>query len=119
MVDVFSKRYSLLNVLSTKLLGFEFIKDLYVGDSDFYDVFDSYEHDVLDSFYRHDEFLFKIDKFCMPRCSMRDLLMLESLCGVLMRYFGISMTLDMLNEHFYWLNMKKHVYRICNACIAF
>ncbi|XP_043807313.1 uncharacterized protein LOC122721959 [Manihot esculenta] len=49
-------------------------------------------HDALsrrafNSFYKHDGYLFKSKKLCVPRCSMRDLLVLESYCGSLMGHF--------------------------------
>ena len=54
----------------------------------------------------------------MPKCSMRDLLVLESHCGGLMGYFGVHKTYDMLNEHFYWPHMRRNVEKVCNACVA-
>jgi len=35
VVDGLSRRYALLTSLQTKLLGFEFVKDLYANDSNF------------------------------------------------------------------------------------
>jgi hypothetical protein len=35
VADALSRRYALLSMLDTKLLGFEYIKDLHVQDSDF------------------------------------------------------------------------------------
>ncbi|KAF7839095.1 Transposon Ty3-G Gag-Pol polyprotein [Senna tora] len=35
-----------------------------------------------------------------------------------MGHFGVQKTLDMLNEHFYLLNMRKDVEKICAKCIA-
>ena len=39
VADALSRRYTLLSVLETKLLGFEFIKDLYASDQDFKEIF--------------------------------------------------------------------------------
>ncbi|XP_074567158.1 uncharacterized protein LOC141823840 [Curcuma longa] len=39
VVDALSRRYALLSALDTKLLGFEYIKDAYANDVDFYEVF--------------------------------------------------------------------------------
>ena len=41
VVDALSRRYALLNSLSAKLLGFEFIKELYPHDDDFGDIYAS------------------------------------------------------------------------------
>ena len=39
VADALSRRYTLLSVLETKLLGFEFIKDLYASDQYFKEIF--------------------------------------------------------------------------------
>ena len=83
------------------MLGFEHNKDLYVSDSDFGNVYVACEQKAFDKFYRHDGFLFKGSKLCVPKCSIRELLVLESHCGGLMGHFGVHKTYDMLNEHFY------------------
>jgi hypothetical protein len=74
VADALSRRYALLSMLDTKLLGFEYIKDLYVQDSDFGDVFNACEKVAFGKFYRHDGFLFRETKLCVPMCSLRELL---------------------------------------------
>ena len=44
--------------------------------------------------------------------------MRESHSGGLMGHFGVQKTLNMLSEHFYWLNMRKTVEKICAQCFA-
>ena len=39
VVDALSRRYTLINTISSKMLSFEFIRDLYVLDSDFGNVY--------------------------------------------------------------------------------
>jgi hypothetical protein len=58
VADALSRRYALLSMLNTKQLGFEYIKDLYVQDSDFGDVFNACEKVTFGKFYRHDGCLF-------------------------------------------------------------
>ncbi|XP_022858587.1 uncharacterized protein LOC111379445 [Olea europaea var. sylvestris] len=41
MADALSRRYALLNSLSTELLGFEHIKDVHGNDLDFFDIYKS------------------------------------------------------------------------------
>ncbi|XP_037493991.1 uncharacterized protein LOC119370286 [Jatropha curcas] len=88
-----SRRYVLFTALSSKLLGFEYVKDLYVSNSNFGNVYlackhVACEHGAFDKFYRHDGYLIKGSKLCVPKCSIRDLLVLESHCGGLMGHFG-------------------------------
>jgi hypothetical protein len=118
VADALSRRYALLSMLDTKLLGFEHIKDLYVQDSDFGDVFNACEKVAFGKFYRHDGFLFRETKLCVPMCSLRELLVREAHGGGLMRHFGVAKTLGILHEHFFWPHMKCDVERICEKCIT-
>ena len=67
-------------------------------------------------FYRHEGFLFKRDKLCLPICSIRELLVRESHGGGLIGHFGVHKTLGILNEHFHWPNMKHDVQSVCAKC---
>ena len=67
VADALSRRYALLSILDTKMLGFEYIKDLYAQDSDFCVVFNACEKVAFGKFYyRHDGFLFRENKLCVP-----------------------------------------------------
>jgi hypothetical protein len=92
MADALSRRYALLSILDTKLLGFEYIKDLYAQDSNFGGVFNACEKVVFGKFYRHDGFLFWENKLCVPMCSLRELLVREAHGGGLMGHFGVAKT---------------------------
>ena len=75
MADTLSRRYTLLSSLSAKLLGFEHIRELYPSDVDFRDVFQSYTKGVpKDDYFLFREFLFKRNRLCIPKCSIRELL---------------------------------------------
>ncbi|RDX88532.1 hypothetical protein CR513_29858, partial [Mucuna pruriens] len=59
-------------------------------------------HMTFNDFFRHDGFLFKGKKLCVPMNSIRQLLVRETHEGVLVGHFGELKTLDILSEHFYW-----------------
>ena len=118
VADALLQRYVLLNTLNTKLLGFEYIKELSLDDNDFGSIYDKCKVSANDRFFRHDEFLFKENKLCVPNYSMRELLVREVHKGGLMGHFGIAKTVDVLRKHFYWPNMKRDVQRICDRCIT-
>ena len=101
VADALSRRYVLISTLSAKLLGFEHIKEMYEKDADFGNIFVACESSAFDKFYKHDGFLFRENKLCIPNCSLRELLVLESHGGGLMGHFGVAKTLDMLREHFF------------------
>ena len=65
VADALCHRHALLSTLTTKLLGFEYLKDLYASDIDFAICKRSYK----DDFYRHDGFLFKGSRLCIPQSS--------------------------------------------------
>ncbi|XP_052181971.1 uncharacterized protein LOC127794765 [Diospyros lotus] len=67
---------------------------------------------------RHNGFLFRESKLCVPKCSLRELLIREAHGGGLMGHFGITKTLDVLHEHFFWPHMKCDVERICEKCVT-
>ncbi|KAH9769141.1 Endonuclease [Citrus sinensis] len=80
VADALSRRYALISTLHVKLLGFENIKELYVNDLDFANVFNACEKVA----FAHG--------------------------GGLMGHFGIAKTLDVLKEHFFWPHMKRDVH---------
>uniref|UniRef100_A0A2N9J1K8 Reverse transcriptase domain-containing protein n=1 Tax=Fagus sylvatica TaxID=28930 RepID=A0A2N9J1K8_FAGSY len=118
VADALSRRYVLLTSMSAKLLGFEYVKDMYADDANFSDVYKACDKTAFGKFYKHDGYLFKESKLCVPSCSMRELLVHEAHGGGLMGHFGVKKTLDMLHEHFFWPKMKKDVNRICGRCIT-
>ena len=72
VADALSRRYLLLSTLDVKLLGFEYIKDLYADDSDFGNVFNACEKVAFGKFFRHNGYLFRENKLCVPKCSLHD-----------------------------------------------
>jgi len=73
VVDTLSRRHLVFSTLNTTLLGFEHMRDLYIKDVDFFQVYVVCEHSTFDKFYRFDEYLFKEKILCVPNYSMREL----------------------------------------------
>ncbi|KAI4313065.1 hypothetical protein MLD38_037841 [Melastoma candidum] len=101
VADALSRRYTLISTLDAKFLGFEHIKELYLHDHDFKEVFSECEKGSFGKFYRHEGYLFRENKLCIPQGSMRELLVREAHGGGLMGHFGVTKTLDVLREHFF------------------
>ncbi|XP_022897689.1 uncharacterized protein LOC111411385 [Olea europaea var. sylvestris] len=74
VTDALSQWYVHLNSLSAKLLDFEYIKSMYENDIDFSKIYNSCAKMAVDKFYRHEEYLFRENKLCIPNCSTRELL---------------------------------------------
>ena len=60
---------------------------------------------AFEKYYRHNGFLFRDNRLCVPMSSVRELLVKEAHEGGLMGHFGVAKTLDILPDHFYWPNM--------------
>ncbi|XP_052483251.1 uncharacterized protein LOC128036927 [Gossypium raimondii] len=118
VADALSRRYALVNLMDSKLLGFEFIKDLYKSDADFGEIYESCSHGACEKYFQHEGYLFREGKLCVPQSSVRNVLVEEAHSGGLMGHFGIAKTLAILHEHFYWPKMKRDVIRKCDRCIT-
>jgi hypothetical protein len=116
--DALSRRYALLSRLDAKLLGFEYIKELYAEDHEFREEYRACEKIASGKFFRLDGFLFRENKLCVPNYSIRELLVQESHGGGLMGHFGVAKTLAILQDHFYWPHIKRDVERICGRCVT-
>ncbi|XP_071905971.1 uncharacterized protein [Coffea arabica] len=111
VADALSRRYALITTLDAKLLGFEFRKDLYAPDSDFGEIFVSLPRHSREHYFISQGFLYYKDKFCIPKSSMRTLIVREAHGGGLIGHFGIAKTLMILQEHFFWPRMRSDVER--------
>ncbi|WZZ14915.1 hypothetical protein YC2023_108004 [Brassica napus] len=117
VADALSRRYTLLSALETKLLGFEFIKDLYVTDPDFKEIFQKCSKVPYGKYYQNSGFLFFDNRLCVPQCSLRELFLRESHGGGLMGQFGVKKTYKTVYDHFYWPSVMKDVERICGRFV--
>ncbi|KAL4282280.1 hypothetical protein GQ457_03G017080 [Hibiscus cannabinus] len=118
VADSLSRRYVLLNYLDSYLIGFSYIRDLYATDPDFGERFSSCEKGADAKFYRHDGYLFKDGRICIPQGSMREVLIREAHEGGLMGHFGVTKTLHVLKEHLFWPKMRRDVERHCERCVT-
>ena len=109
MVDALSRRYVIVSTLNAKLLGFEYVKELYANDDDFASVYGACEKAMFGKFYRLVGYLFKKNRLCVPNSSLRELLVREAHGGGLMGHFSVRKTLDVLHEHLFWPKMKRDV----------
>jgi len=83
--------------LKAKILGFYTIQEL-KEDEDFQEIAaNPRDHE---SYTLQDGCLFKHNKLCVPRSSLRELVVRE-VHGALEGYFGINKTIEILREYFY------------------
>ena len=118
VADALSRRHTLLVSLDSRVLGFTYIRELYETDLDFGDAFKAcLEKNCAEKYYLHDGFLFRVDKVCIPRCSLRLLLVEEAHKGGLMGHFGRDKTYHTLRTHFYWPHMLRDVENVVKRCM--
>jgi hypothetical protein len=79
VANTLSRRYAIIYTLNAKLLGFEYVKELYANDDDFASV------------YGLDGYLFRGNQLHVH----------EAHEGGLMGHFGVRKTLNVLHEHFF------------------
>ncbi|XP_074302886.1 uncharacterized protein LOC141637221 [Silene latifolia] len=118
VADALSRRYSLLNVLDVRLLGFETLKDYYETDPDFGEMFRMSQTGPRGEFIIQDGFLFKGNQLCVPKHQVRELLIREAHGGGLGGHFGVTKTMEVLKEHVYWPRMLKDVQDVIRKCVT-
>lgn len=64
------------------------IKELYEEDLEFASVYMTCKKGAINGFYKHEGYLFNMGKLCIPRGSMRELIVREEHGGGLAGHFG-------------------------------
>jgi len=118
VADTISCWYVILSTMNTRLLGFEYVKELYVNDSAFAEICNACGYLSFGKFYLMDGYLFKENNLCVPASSLYELLIRRAHEGGLMGRFGVVRILNVLHGHFYWPKMKRNVQWICEQRIA-
>ena len=110
-VDALCRRHALLSTLEIKIFVLETLREIYLHDAEFSEMYIACEKRFQNGYDRHNDYLFKEKRLCVPKCSIRDLLVRESHEGGLMGHFGVQKTLETLHEYFYWPCMKHDVHK--------
>ncbi|KAJ9543245.1 hypothetical protein OSB04_022952 [Centaurea solstitialis] len=119
VADALSRRRALLTSLQVQVEGFEVFRGLYPDDPDFSEVWKLCHTPSKvpgKNYSIHDGFLFKNHQLCVPKCSLRDAIILESHQGGLAGHFGRDKTVKLVQEHFFWPKMIADVSRIVERC---
>ncbi|XP_011048931.1 PREDICTED: uncharacterized protein LOC105142821 [Populus euphratica] len=72
VADTLSCRYVLLHTMNTRLLGFEYVKELYDNDSDFAEIYNACGHSTFDFDSRSNPFEERGDDAGQPRNASKD-----------------------------------------------
>lgn len=124
VVDVLSRRCSLLTKMKVIDLGFDEVKDLYDDDDpNFSDMWRECKAPCLtkqlskyDEYFIQEGMLFKGIQLCILRSPMRLNLIKEKHSGGLDGHFGIDKTLNLVKDKYYWPQMYKDVQKFVRSC---
>lgn len=78
----------------------ESFKSLYPDDPDFRTIWSSCGSGNFQQFSKHNGYLFKGSRLCIPMSSLRDAIILESHSGGLAGHFGRDKTLALVRDQF-------------------
>ena len=117
--DALSRRLSLLSIMSVEVTGFEKLKEDYDSCPDFGELYShlhSTPHPTRDDYFLQNGYLFKANRLCIPRTSIRDFLVWEIHAGGLAGHFGRDKTIEEVERQFYWPSLKRDVAKIVGQC---
>ncbi|GKU97098.1 hypothetical protein SLEP1_g10278 [Rubroshorea leprosula] len=116
VANALSRRHALLTFLQMKVIGFEVIKELYEDDPDFSNIWQATSNQAFQQYHRQQDYLFKGNRLCVPRSSLRDSIIWEAHNGGLAGHFGRDKTLALVKESFYWPKLEQNVIRHIQRC---
>uniref|UniRef100_A0A2N9H1M6 Integrase catalytic domain-containing protein n=1 Tax=Fagus sylvatica TaxID=28930 RepID=A0A2N9H1M6_FAGSY len=73
-------------------------------------------HPTRDDYFLQNGYLFKANRLCIPRTSIRDFLVWEIHAGGLAGHFGRDKTIEEVERQFYWPSLKRDVAKIVGQC---
>ena len=124
VADALSRRSMFLISVSTQVVGFDRLKEEYPKCPDFSEIYQSLQQgpsSVHSDYTLLDGFLFKGNRLCIPRISVREFLIWEVHAGGLAGHFGRNKTILAIEDQFFWPGLKKNVaqaiaqYRTCDV----
>ncbi|GKC25240.1 RNA-directed DNA polymerase [Tanacetum coccineum] len=95
-----------------KVVGFEIFKEIYGNDPDFAVIWVKCQDQPYQRISLQDGFLFKDNRLCITKCSLRESILMEGHAGGLAGHFGVDKILTWLSEHFYWPRMERDIARL-------
>jgi hypothetical protein len=125
VADALSRRFLIVREFKVETLGFEHLKEMYGEDAYFKEPYEAYENPLLRDripwmeYLIKDGLLFKRSRLCIPKCSMRDNLLIEKHNGGLAGHFGHDKTFIQLSRSYYWPGMRYEMKKFVNKCRIF
>jgi hypothetical protein len=112
--------------MENQALGFVALKDLYESDNDFQDIVEHLKNPVVGNmdlnqgeYFMQDGYLFKGKQLCIPIGLMRENIIRDLHSSGLAGHFGKDKTLSLIEDKYYWPEMKKDITRYVAQCRIF
>ncbi|GJV16696.1 RNA-directed DNA polymerase [Tanacetum coccineum] len=92
VVDALSRRHALLSKMQVQVIGFEIFKELYGDDPEFSVIWEKCQGQPYQRFVMQNGFLFRDNRLCIPKCSLRESIIMEGHAGGLAGHFRVDKT---------------------------
>jgi hypothetical protein len=109
--------------MENKVIRFVALKYLYASNNDFLHIVEQLKNSVggnmaltQGEYFMQDGYLFKGKQLCIPIGSMRGNIIRELHSSGLAGHFGKDKMLALIEDKYYWLNMKKDITRYMAQC---
>ncbi|KAJ9557877.1 LOW QUALITY PROTEIN: hypothetical protein OSB04_012491 [Centaurea solstitialis] len=111
VADTLSRRQALLTSLRVQVDAFELVCNLYPDDPE-----SQFCGPLAGSRPHRGIRCMKGLRLCVPKCSLRDAIVLEGHQGALAGHFGRDKTLKLVKERFFWPKMSTDVTKVVDRC---
>ena len=122
VVDALSRVNFMVQELRVGVVGFEEMVEMYKDDADFKDIYTTLQNTIVHNRSQFLDYLiqggslFKGNKLCIPKCSMRENIIKEKHSGGLSGHFGQDKTFAQVNAFYYWPKMQTYFKIFVERC---
>ena len=117
VADALSRKSSLLTLLSSEVVAFKHLPDLYEEDTDFSEVWYKCTNYIkAEDFHIVEGFLFKGEQLCIPHTSLREALLKEAHSGGLAGHFEQDKTFETISKRYYWPQLRRDSNNFIKRC---
>ncbi|GJV89239.1 RNA-directed DNA polymerase [Tanacetum coccineum] len=118
VADALSRKTTLLVTISNEVVGFDSIKELYAIDEDFHNTWMELETKKhRGEFLVLNGYLFKNNRLCIPKASLRSQLIKVVHVGGLNAHLGQDKTVASVKSRFYWSQLKRDFGAFVKRCV--